>query len=268
MPPALPRSPWILEFLRSGDECQLHLWPSSEGTKVGSPWPDGITPDVCEFIERAACCHYCGSKISLPLKACACGHEGEGFYRATLVASINHHTHGEELSRLIKRQQGRVNNRRRAAEAAKNGGTPLTSAEKQELLEVQQGMCFYCGCDLVAGGKSCFHHDHFVPVAHGGRTDLENAVLACGACNAEKRAFAGYPYLLWRSEGQSTQTHGALLAMRAAFARWRKARSFRSLRQLDPARSRPWSKGSIERRTLSQRRDRSAAHLQDADQAT
>lgn len=58
-----------------------------------------------------------------------------------------------------------------------------------KLVEKDGLICFYCGRDCI---KSTAHKantatiDHIIPKANGGRTQLDNLVICCRACNLEK----------------------------------------------------------------------------------
>ena len=43
--------------------------------------------------------------------------------------------------------------------------------------------CGYCGCSVNKGTATM---DHVLPVSHGGKTNWENIVTACGPCNHSK----------------------------------------------------------------------------------
>ncbi|MCK9154537.1 MAG: HNH endonuclease [Paludibacteraceae bacterium] len=48
-----------------------------------------------------------------------------------------------------------------------------------------EGCCMYCGCKLN-WGKGSFTYDHVHPRSRGGKTDWDNIVLSCHACNHKK----------------------------------------------------------------------------------
>lgn len=54
---------------------------------------------------------------------------------------------------------------------------------KSNVYERDQGLCQYCG-SVVARSKATF--DHVVPKALGGKTQWQNVVIACYACNQQK----------------------------------------------------------------------------------
>ena len=51
--------------------------------------------------------------------------------------------------------------------------------------EEQDGKCGYCGDTITMEKSVC---DHRVPYADGGLTELDNLVVSCKRCNADKSA--------------------------------------------------------------------------------
>lgn len=57
----------------------------------------------------------------------------------------------------------------------------------KKLLDVQGPNCYYCGVLFESEIRSRkMTLDHYDPLATGGTSDLDNLVLACSTCNAEK----------------------------------------------------------------------------------
>lgn len=71
----------------------------------------------------------------------------------------------------------RTRKARRAGAAGRHSGAGILRQ-----LELQGGLCFYCGEPL---GEDR-HVDHFIPLARGGSNGPENIVLACASCNMRK----------------------------------------------------------------------------------
>ena len=57
-----------------------------------------------------------------------------------------------------------------------------TAHDIMKKYRLQQGRCFYCGCDL----DYKFEVDHFYPLSKGGSNDPSNLVIACQTCNRSK----------------------------------------------------------------------------------
>lgn len=57
-----------------------------------------------------------------------------------------------------------------------------TAEDVKRLLQVQEGRCFWCGCDV----GSRYHVDHVQPLSKGGSNGPENLVIACPDCNQRK----------------------------------------------------------------------------------
>ncbi|MFA6076351.1 MAG: HNH endonuclease [Negativicutes bacterium] len=53
------------------------------------------------------------------------------------------------------------------------------------ILKQQNGICYYCKCD-ISGGKHTV--DHYIPLSKGGANSPDNLVMACSKCNSSKRA--------------------------------------------------------------------------------
>lgn len=53
------------------------------------------------------------------------------------------------------------------------------------LLAMQDGLCWYCGCDLHDQPETP-HVEHQTPLCRGGVDALENLVMACEPCNLSK----------------------------------------------------------------------------------
>lgn len=69
----------------------------------------------------------------------------------------------------------------RRAQKLKGGGR-YAAADVKAQLELQKGLCLYCGEPL--NGE--YHVDHFIPLSRGGNNWPENIVLACSGCNIRK----------------------------------------------------------------------------------
>lgn len=91
------------------------------------------------------------------------------------------------LKRLVDpisaREAGRRHAAIRRAREAQNGGVVSQEIWDGLFAIFEFKTCLYCGkndCELVM--------DHFVPVRHGGRTEVGNLLPCCGQCNASKNA--------------------------------------------------------------------------------
>ena len=87
--------------------------------------------------------------------------------------------------RAARRRDDKRNykHRRRALlRGLKNLEGAATPAQIRKARKKANGVCFYCGCR-----PERLTVDHYVPLARGGRHDIENIVFACHRCNSEKR---------------------------------------------------------------------------------
>ena len=64
---------------------------------------------------------------------------------------------------------------------------------RRQQLEIQAGLCFYCGTEMTVGAArgqprmpSDITIDHYVPKALSGSNHPDNLVLACFKCNQRK----------------------------------------------------------------------------------
>lgn len=58
----------------------------------------------------------------------------------------------------------------------------VEKVDTQLIRTMQQGLCVYCGADLVEG----YHIDHIVPLSKGGQHVQDNIQLLCPSCNLSK----------------------------------------------------------------------------------
>jgi 5-methylcytosine-specific restriction endonuclease McrA len=222
---------WALTHVWGLELSQFRLRRLGPG-EADRHWKEGITPDVVDFIVNKCKCADCDSRISAPLAPCACGRASEEWNGAELAAAFPREQLEEEVKRLYTRQKSRLGSARRAA-AVKTTGGKINFKEKTELFKVQEGLCFYCGESLVdQDGCTRYHCDHFVAVTNGGRSDLENSVLACARCNLLKNSDGGRSFIQRARRLQLIKNSLRLAKMRQALAMWRKSRGLRALTTL------------------------------------
>lgn len=89
-------------------------------------------------------------------------------------------THGKSQTLKYRRELSIQGMSKRRALEKKAGGI-FTAKEVDDLLQVQDNECHYCGNDL-----DDFHRDHKIPLVRGGRNDIVNIALACPPCNLKK----------------------------------------------------------------------------------
>ena len=58
-----------------------------------------------------------------------------------------------------------------------------TKKFRLDVFNKTSGLCYYCGVELSVTTRTI---DHFIPEAHGGKTELSNLVPCCKACNSSK----------------------------------------------------------------------------------
>lgn len=72
---------------------------------------------------------------------------------------------------------------------------------RRKVITRDSGRCYHCGLwsgdDAVGPDGRTWHVDHLLALARGGRTELDNLVLSCGTCNAQKGA--ALPNAPWKA---------------------------------------------------------------------
>jgi hypothetical protein len=61
----------------------------------------------------------------------------------------------------------------------------ITAIEERQIIERANRLCEYCRSSMDYSAQP-FVIDHIIPIAEGGKTDLENLAFACGGCNGHK----------------------------------------------------------------------------------
>lgn len=82
---------------------------------------------------------------------------------------------------LLHPEVKRASQAKRKAQKLGNGGE-YSGADIRSQYNEQDGLCFYCGCEV----GSNYHVDHYIPLALGGSNGPENIVIACPTCNMRK----------------------------------------------------------------------------------
>lgn len=225
------RDRWAVTHLWGTVFSQFLLRRLNPG-ETDSYWNNGITPDVADFIVEKCTCAYCGLRIEAPLAPCACGQVSEHWDGIELAAAYPREEFAEEVKRLYTRQKGRLGSARRSAAAKTNWGK-ITPEEKAGLFVAQEGLCFYCGESLVDQDEgNRYHCDHFVALTNGGRSDLENSVLACTRCNLLKNSDDGRYFIQRARRLQLIKDPVQLAKMRRNLGLWRRSRGLRALSAL------------------------------------
>lgn len=62
----------------------------------------------------------------------------------------------------------------------------FTAEDLINLLNEQNGRCFYCGIPISFAIPGDIHQEHMTPFCKGGVNTLDNVVLACSDCNCSK----------------------------------------------------------------------------------
>lgn len=68
---------------------------------------------------------------------------------------------------------------------SRRGAGKITNDDYKIIILNSSGKCYWCKCTVE---KHNMHLDHYIPVAKGGITSLENMVVSCRKCNQAKSA--------------------------------------------------------------------------------
>lgn len=88
-----------------------------------------------------------------------------------------------ELSRIRnKTEKGRAE--KTANRISRRGSGKITKSEIEHIKRTSSMKCYWCGANC----EDDYHLDHYIPVAKGGKTNVDNMVLSCSLCNQHKSA--------------------------------------------------------------------------------
>lgn len=59
----------------------------------------------------------------------------------------------------------------------------LTKEQRQQIYDMFNGHCAYCGCEITLSEMQV---DHIVPLRRGGKDEIENMYPSCRSCNHYK----------------------------------------------------------------------------------
>lgn len=174
---------------RGEDGRHVELIDAVSGTLMSGPFFSLPLDATLQHAINEGVCASCKRPVHDCLLPCLCSvHARFGGYIEVVLS-------GEEEDRfnnlLRKAMDTQRKNWRKTRSIPESGA--LTDEEVTLLLGLQEGLCFYCAepFEQVARGL-VFDRDHYLSVAQGGKTTLENTVLACPSCNNSKGEEHGY----------------------------------------------------------------------------
>lgn len=172
------------------DHCELSIVDMHEEFSFfNHMYPDGLTEDIVQFICEHGRCSFCGSTIKSNLDRCDCCHPD----LEDVHLKVNYPTKLDKamMTPILKRERMRRVNQVRQKRIKDNGGT-FTKAQLNELLQIQENLCYYCGSTFdKKNNKFIAHADHYISVHDGGMNDIHNIVMACVSCNSKKGRMHG-----------------------------------------------------------------------------
>ena len=113
-------------------------------------------------------------------------HNGDWRLGAPMLALGTLPALGLGVYRYIRRWLARRQLARRPAGPVAYSREPIPAGLRFAVLRRDGFRCAYCGRGEPEGVQ--LHIDHLVPVARGGKTELDNLVTACATCNIGKSA--------------------------------------------------------------------------------
>lgn len=161
--------------------CIDHL---AIGSVMNPSYNQVLPAQLLERLRMHGRCRGCSRPLDPTLQPCSCAHKPPfGAYLEVAIADTAAlPTFDLLVAKLLDRHKSKV--RRQRLGAVKS---TLTDAEVVLLLDWQKQMCFYCGVPFAeVDGRLQYRRDHWLAVAAGGETTIENTVLACVRCNCSK----------------------------------------------------------------------------------
>lgn len=203
----------------SRDFCKISfdvVGPSFHLGRNGQ-FANGTPTDLVDFFKEHGKCAFCGSSIREDFGRCQCGKpKSEGDHLVVKYPTEQYET----LKNLFNRERQRIRAALRQAMFKANGGT-FDKEHINGMHAAQRGLCYFCGARIELGSKS-LHADHFLPIAMGGRNDLDNMVLTCAKCNLKKNAMDGERFDAIARKSRSPEFSLILRAMRKDLREYRK----------------------------------------------
>lgn len=183
--------PYRLKILLwSANYCELTIVKINEEILFfNNLYPNGLTNDIVEFICEYGSCSFCGEKINKNLDRCKCNkpHANDAHLKISYSTNIDRSL----MSSILKKEQMRRASYARKNRVKNNGGK-FTRQETNELLKIQENLCYYCGKDFeIIDGKIIAHADHYISIHDGGKNEIQNIVMACVSCNSKKGRMNG-----------------------------------------------------------------------------
>lgn len=178
----------------------------------GSFYSTPLRAGFATFLALHGRCAACNQPVPAELSACACSLDAHDVLDLRLTGVDQ-----EEFDRRLSAEIDLYCKSTRIA-AGKPEQKPLTEDEIKLLVKLQDGLCWYCADKLPLGRDGpTFDCDHYVPVERGGKTTLENTVLACPRCDRSKGKDDGYEYELKMRHARKPELKLRYAVMRRQF---------------------------------------------------
>lgn len=198
------------------DDCgrRVQIVNAERATVMRDPFfSSPLRPILVVFLSAVGRCASCGAAVSPNLVPCTCSGAGEErVLDMRLVGAAE-----VQFDELLRSQMDQRRKERRAAASATGEGM-LSDGDVALLFALQDSLCFYCAeeFDLGPSGHT-FHRDHYLAVVHGGKSTLDNTVLACPLCNGKKGEMHGYDFELMMRRARRAEMKDRYAKMRRSF---------------------------------------------------
>lgn len=170
-------------ILSSSEYCELHYVEERAAGSYMVGRPVLMEDVMADFIRTYCRCVHCHQPIQDTLERCGCGKQTYCYIRAEYPKSKEEYLVSLHIT-MTDRELARRKKFNRESRLERAGN--FTKAQVMQLLDVQDGCCYYCSLSLYIADKPKFHIDHYVPLLDGGKNEISNLVLSCSQCNLRK----------------------------------------------------------------------------------
>ncbi len=201
------------------DFCQIAFNGVCPDFRLGrnGKFAKGIPSDLIDFCKKHGYCAFCRSPIREDFGRCQCGKPKTRGDHLVVEYPTEHY---QTFKKIFDREHQRVRAVLRQATIKANGGT-FDRKHLKGMHAAQRGLCYFCGTLIELGSKT-LHADHYLPIAMGGRNDLDNIVLTCSKCNLQKNSIEGERFDAIARKYRSPEFAAILRAMRKDLKEYRK----------------------------------------------
>lgn len=179
----------IYWFYHQEDSSVVYIADAKHGSIAPKSFSREISIGTVTWLTANGKCMGCGFGVLDLSVPCTCSHTPDvgGHLCLTVPGEGGESSFRDILDKMIAGARKEL--RRNLLENVVN---TLTEKEVDLLLQWQRSMCYYCAEPFAVGNNGpVFHRDHFIALVDGGPTTLNNTVLSCPRCNAQKGRMGG-----------------------------------------------------------------------------